>query len=235
VKDLSHGLDRIPDEGIKFLHQYLTLTKCDLFFADKAILVEGTTERLLIPRMLERVQSAAEEGARPTSQYLTILEVGGAYAHIFLPLLEFLEVPALIITDLDSVGDDGKACAVEFGTKTSNACIKSWVADSNISVVDLISTLEDAKVNGIRRIAYQVPEHPGDPCGRSFEDAFMLANKSLFDVKKAEVALTYATVQTEWESPRYIAEGLNWLLRYDSIGLKADPGDPLKPIVETVL
>ena len=32
-----------------FIRKYLTLTKCDLFFADKAIFVEGASERLLLP------------------------------------------------------------------------------------------------------------------------------------------------------------------------------------------
>jgi hypothetical protein len=80
----------------------------------------------------------------------------------------------------------------------------------------------------------------------------MLANKSLFEldsldsleagrvayekashVKKAELALTYATVRPEWESPRYTADGLDWLLGLDSARLNVDPGDTLKPIVET--
>ncbi|HEY5222217.1 MAG TPA: AAA family ATPase [Microbacteriaceae bacterium] len=35
-------LSRAENLDEKFLHQYLTLTRSDLFFADKAILVEGT-------------------------------------------------------------------------------------------------------------------------------------------------------------------------------------------------
>ena len=36
------------------------------------------------------------------------MEVGGAYAHIFFALLDFLELRTLIITDLDSVAADRK-------------------------------------------------------------------------------------------------------------------------------
>ena len=42
IKDLREGLRETPEEHRRFLRQYLTLTRCDLFFADKAVLVEGT-------------------------------------------------------------------------------------------------------------------------------------------------------------------------------------------------
>src|SRR3546814_8387443 len=47
VKDLRQGMGDAPAPDREFLHQYLILTRCDLFFADKAVLIEGTSERLL--------------------------------------------------------------------------------------------------------------------------------------------------------------------------------------------
>ena len=44
-------------QNLDFLKQYLKLTHCDLFFADAAILVEGTVEKLLLPRMIEKIKS----------------------------------------------------------------------------------------------------------------------------------------------------------------------------------
>ncbi|HEY5962343.1 MAG TPA: ATP-dependent endonuclease [Polyangiaceae bacterium] len=85
----------------RFLLQYMKLTHCDLFFADAAILVEGNVERLLLPFMIERV------GEKLKSSYLTILEVGGAFAHVFKELLHFLNLTTLVITDLDSVAVQG--------------------------------------------------------------------------------------------------------------------------------
>ncbi|WP_218164063.1 ATP-dependent endonuclease [Chitinophaga sancti] len=80
-----------------FLERYMKLTHCDLFFADAAILVEGTVERILLPLMIEKCATDLQ------SSYASILEVGGAYAFRFKRLLEFLGIPALIVTDLDSV------------------------------------------------------------------------------------------------------------------------------------
>ncbi len=84
-------------EALAFLQRYLKLTHCDLFFSDAAILVEGNVERLLVPAMIE---SCAE---RLRSSALTILEVGGAFAHRFRELVEFIGITTLVITDLDSV------------------------------------------------------------------------------------------------------------------------------------
>lgn len=84
-----------PDRD--FLERYMKLTHCDLFFADGAILVEGNVERLVLPLMI--ATGAKKLGAA----YLSILEVGGAFAFRFRKLVEFLSIPTLIITDLDSV------------------------------------------------------------------------------------------------------------------------------------
>lgn len=93
--NLSKFYDSEPMKD--FLERYMKLTHCDLFFADAAILVEGTVERILLPLMIEQC------GAELKSSYLSILEVGGAYAFRFKRLIEFLGIPALVITDLDSV------------------------------------------------------------------------------------------------------------------------------------
>jgi len=80
-----------------FFERYMKRTHCDLFFADAAILVEGNVERILLPAMIEK------SADNLTKAYLSILEVGGAYAYKFKSLIEFLGIPALVITDLDSV------------------------------------------------------------------------------------------------------------------------------------
>ena len=286
VKDLSSDLAGLKGSASDFLHQYLTLTRCDLFFADKAVLIEGTTERLMLPQVM-RALDAVDPSLKLGSQYITIMEVGGAYAQLFIPLLEFLGLRSLIITDLDSVKRNAKnkleACLVHEGETTSNSCIKHWfnraeaatpapetgtkapaeelattlvaaqevtpataeaaaaepldgdeeeVADG-VSLFPLSTAMtadSDAKTRGSLRLAYQVPEATGGPCGRTFEDAFILANQTLFGIagatndslakaaqdkaatqKKSKFALTYAIEKTKWIIPRYIEESVRWL------------------------
>jgi energy-coupling factor transporter ATP-binding protein EcfA2 len=230
VKDLRKGMGGAPQPDREFLHQYLTLTRCDLFFADKAVLIEGTAERILLPAMIRKTDNAAAGGPQLASQYLTVMEVGGAYAHRFFDLLSFLELRTLIITDIDAVkpNNSGKRVAVPVaeGAFTSNGCLKAWFGD-DVSPETLLGKAEPDKTAGIRRVAFQIPEADGGPCGRSFEDAFILANPARFplgeddralaayalarDQKKSTFALEHAIEHTDWNVPRYIAEGLRWL------------------------
>ena len=233
VKDLRKGLTGKVEPDRTFLHQYMTLTRCDLFFADKAVLIEGTTERLLLPRVIKMLDEGKPEALKLGSQYLSVIEVGGAYAHIFFDLLAFLEVRTLVITDIDTVKANGKgkyvSCEVRHGERTSNACIKAWFKN-DVAPAELLAADAAAKTIAKRRIAFQLPEEAGGPCGRSFEDAFMLANPMLFpfagpgtaeretqawdaakEVKKSEFALEHALSTHAWQIPRYIVEGINWL------------------------
>jgi len=230
IKDFSGWKTNICDESMSFLHRYLNLISCDLFFADKAILVEGASERLLLPAIIEKLGDDGSDELKLSHQYITVLEVGGAYAHLFFELLDFLELRTLIITDLDSVDGERSACSVQDGISTSNASIKSWFREESISIEDLLKNDERAKTINQRRIAYQLPESDDGPCGRTLEDAFIFANPDVFEIendtkeeqissaerilrkqKKTEFALKYAVDKTDWKVPRYIAEGLRWL------------------------
>ncbi|WP_208450985.1 ATP-dependent nuclease [Burkholderia arboris] len=179
VKDLRHGMGNASAPDCEFLHQYLTLTRCDLFFADKAVLIEGTSERLLLPAMIRRTDAAAAGQPQLASQYLTVMEVGGAYAHRFFDLLTFLELRTLIITDIDAVRRNAmgkrEAVPVADGEFTSNGCIKAWFGN-DVTPTELLGMMADDKTIDSWRLAYQIPETDGGPCARSFEDAFILAD-----------------------------------------------------------
>lgn len=252
IKDLRKGLKHITPEDKRFLHQYMTLTRCDLFFADKAVLVEGLSERLLLPVIVAKLEAAEPESPKLSTQYATVMEVGGAYAHLFFDLLQFLELRSLIITDLDAVEKPGgKACAVHLGTYSSNACLKAWFAgDDPFTLAGLLAKDEADKVLKGNRIAYQCAEENDGPCGRTFEDAFILANRNLFGLiektsekleleargkaeewKKSEFALKHAIAETEWIAPAYIVEGVRWLARSDVVA----PDPALALVVNTAV
>lgn len=248
VKDLNTFKARletseqdVDKEALKFLQQYMALHRCEMFFADKIILVEGTVERLVLPEIIRRGASSLQH------EYVSVIEVGGAYAVKFRTLLEFLGVQTLIITDIDSAeaaGRHKKTPTDASGAITTNVTLKDWVPGAT-SITDLLSKTEADKLSGNVRVTYQVPEQAGARVGRSFEEAFILANaEALVAATGLSSSRVFAaddgTVLTadqvrsdsykiaaridsksdfafdilslsEWATPNYIDEGLKWL------------------------
>jgi len=167
----------------KFLKQYMNLHKCDLFFADKVIMLEGITEKLLLPKMIDKVAPSLK------NEYISILEVGGAYTHKFEEILKFIGIKTLIITDIDSINPTNretcKADAID--AITSNATLKSWIPKKTI-INELIVCNSSEKFDGDNiRVCFQIPEidngFENDYCARSLEEAIINKNISFFKDK----------------------------------------------------
>lgn len=232
VKNLNDFCTQ-ADSNKDFVEKYLTLNKCDLFFADKAILIEGTAERLLFPDMIVKLNNAGKFSGVTVpleSQYYTLIEVGGAYAHKFIPFMNFLEIPTLIVTDIDSINDGRKACLVRDGKGSSNATINFWFSDilgkSGHTFQDIRELDNDKKTNGFIHIEYQIEEN--GLCGRSLEQALKNANRNLYklsqspteedlqydpdvDGSKTDFAMKLVFENTNYNVPKYIENGLVWL------------------------
>jgi predicted ATP-dependent endonuclease of OLD family len=90
-------------KNFKFLKQYLTLNRSELFFADKAILIEGDTERILLPAFMKKIDQelALSDTQALLSQNISIVEVG-AHAQTFEKFIDFIGIKSLLITDIDS-------------------------------------------------------------------------------------------------------------------------------------
>ena len=240
VKNLSDFERSENVDVIKFLKQYMSLSRCDMFFADKIILIEGAVERVLLPKMIKK------DAEKLQSQYISIIEVGGAYAHNFKKLLEFINVKTLIITDIDSIDSSKKreACEVGVGDHilTSNQTLRTWIPKKE-KISELLNQTVTSKVDKKIRVAYQVPGDGLTECGRSFEQAFILENlqnvldnksnimslggvlsdydnvekikKDSYNIasrilKKIDFAFDVMKIE-EWNTPKYIKDGLIWL------------------------
>ncbi|MDO8402630.1 MAG: AAA family ATPase [Pseudomonas sp.] len=182
-----------PSESLAFLKRYLRLTHCDLFFADAAILVEGAVEKLLMPSMIERA------AGRLRSVYLTVLEVGGAYAHRFEGLLSFLHIPYLVITDLDSVAPTGypTACRADVvGARTSNASLKKLCGQTTIANLIALTSVEKQHVEKDRCIAFQTDIFVADGAAnetlrpRTLEEAIVYENFGLLRSGALSIGIT---------------------------------------------
>ncbi|MEK5100946.1 AAA family ATPase [Cytobacillus sp. FSL M8-0252] len=87
----SPGIDR------NFYEKFFQFNMVEMVFADKLILFEGDAERLLFKYLISNMK----EYENLSSQYISYIQVGGAYAHKYLELINFLEIKTLIFTDID--------------------------------------------------------------------------------------------------------------------------------------
>lgn len=199
LKDLKAKYGK-ETKQYQFLTQYLTISRAETFFAEKAVLIEGDTERILLPAIMKKIdtENATDDNSLPLlSQNISIIEVG-AYSQIYDWFIDFLGIKTLIITDLDATKEieketrNGKkikvntACRVSEGEEYSNKAISHYF--NNPSLADLKSyTMSNKKFNktengwenqddGKLCVVYQTLEN--DYNARSFEDAFLNLNRT---------------------------------------------------------
>jgi putative ATP-dependent endonuclease of OLD family len=188
----------------KFLKQYLTLHRSELFFADKAVFIEGDTERILLPAMMKKIdqddikretQENLEFSLPLLSQNVSIIEVGGRHFDIFDKFINFVGIKTLIVTDIDSVKPVKKndkngreittypKCPVSEGSKTDNQTINFFFSNIDFSALRKLKfeqktfSFEDGLScyqGGNLTCIYQVKEN--NYHARSFEDAFINVN-----------------------------------------------------------
>ena len=142
---------------------------------------------MLLPLMIKKISSSKKEN-NLISEYISVIEVGGAYAYKFKDLLNFIEVKTLVITDLDSIDPGNERSGVPpmtgKGYETCNKTLIEWVPGEKM-IDDLLEFNEEEKLgcDDMFRIAYQYPvksERCKDKiCGRSFEEQFIIENIDL--------------------------------------------------------
>lgn len=168
-----------------FAERYFQVQHTDLLFADAAIFVEGTAEKMLVPLFIER------EFKKLAEKYVSFLDIGGSHAHRLRPLVERLGIPTVVITDLDPVipkktADDKTVwtavhIAAQPDLTSGNDTLTSWhpqLADFKGYGAPTAADLVWVSPGGVKvRFAWQLPvaaaskEWPS-----SFEDALVLAN-----------------------------------------------------------
>ena len=152
---------------LKFIKKHVKFKVSELFFSDAIILVEGNCEYNLLPLYIDKNKKLKQ-------RYITFLNIGGAHAFKYRGLLKLLEIPSLIITDLDiereHTEDVSQIEKIKKELKTSNKTLKNFNDSQMIS--DLIKNRIIIDKNII--VCYQ--NRIGKFYPTSFEEAFILTN-----------------------------------------------------------
>ena len=106
----NEGAEKHKEKAKKHLTKFLDVTRSDMLFADKVILVEGIAERLLMPLFMEKCGCSYED------EHIAVVEIGGKHFEHFVELFNGNAVnkKVLCITDCDFKWIvDGKAEKIE--------------------------------------------------------------------------------------------------------------------------
>lgn len=149
----DEGEKKQKSEAKKHLAKFLDVTRSDMLFADKVILVEGIAERLLLPYFMEKCGYAYED------EHVSIVEIGGKHFEHFVELFNgnALKKKVLCITDKDFswINDEEK--------------FKTWKSYSE----DKPTHIEKLR----KRFTFDEFKIITQNCGgRTFEDELFLAN-----------------------------------------------------------
>lgn len=143
----------------------------DIVFADRVIIYEGDTERLLIKKL-----STLPEFQSLNQLYIAFVQVGGAYAHNYRKLIEFLMIKTLILTDLDYSKSANTEELVK-SSNTTNTTINNFyslmIPGTTPTIADLYKWKSDQSNILFNGCAYLNYQGESDNFARTLEEAML--------------------------------------------------------------
>jgi len=195
VVNLGDVFGKNEKDTQNFVTRYLRAQHSDLFFADAAILVEGSAERMLVPHFISNSFPFLHQC------FVTLLEINGSYAHRLKELIDKLGLLTLIITDIDAgkkaEGEKSRVKAVRPALgddqQTTNPTLKDWLPKKSkfdeLAKLPLDKKVVEAGPLSAVRVAYQIKIQKklvGEPASvievypSTFEDSLALENEDYF-------------------------------------------------------
>lgn len=155
------------EEYFKFIKKHIKFGVSNALFSDAVIFVEGITEEAILPYYLN-------EDEELKHRYITVVRIDGAHAFVYKNLLAKLQIPAVIITDLDikrTEDEKDRHSKIDslVGKTTTNKTIENFIGKKDIENIKCPIEFENIRVffQGKYDSLYRT----------SFEEAFISENK----------------------------------------------------------
>ncbi len=126
IKLLKHGEEHIT--------KFLDVTRSDILFSDKIILVEGIAEKLLLPKFFNNL----------VDNHISIIELGGINFNYFLPLVFNTNKKILCITDKDIEIIDETDKGLELNVDDYNKKLPQ-ISEMFLNLVDKVKVKQQIK------------------------------------------------------------------------------------------
>lgn len=146
------------------IKKHMNLALAEMMFADAVIFVEGYAEEKMVPYFLNNYK-------RLKNKYISVVNIHGAYGHIYEKLLGTLKIPAVILTDIDFVNPCKKQIYDYNGQFTTNNTVINCLGTNSLD--NLKSCVISTKYDNLKIV---VQEKENDFCGTTFEEAIILSN-----------------------------------------------------------
>ena len=102
IYDLRKFVDSIKDKKydsltskIEFYDFFFNVGLPNIIFSNKVILFEGDSERIFLKRIIK------DKFDKLYKDYISFIQVGGAYAKNYFDIIKFLNIKTLVLTDID--------------------------------------------------------------------------------------------------------------------------------------
>lgn len=167
-------IEKRKRNNLMFLKKHIKYKVSELFFSDAVIFVEGITEEILLKHWIDQDQGLHQ-------YYISIFNINGAHGLVYHNLITQLQVPALIITDLDikmnklenckELSDEKKYKQVDnlIGEVTTNQTLIHYIGE-DLGEIDK----RESHSEGNLYVGYQKKILGYYPT--SFEEAIILSN-----------------------------------------------------------
>ncbi|GAB6926196.1 ATP-dependent endonuclease [Paenibacillus sp. JCM 10914] len=188
IFDFSSFKESVSKDPIldNFYDWFYEIGFSDIVFADRVIIYEGDTERMLIRKLF-----TLDEFTVLNQLYIAFVQVGGAYAHNYRTLIEFMGIKTLILTDLDYAKSANIESLIRV-SETTNATINNFYKvtypEAKPTVTDLYEwkkNKENILFDGCAYLNYQGEK---DGFARTLEEAMLAKyyNLTAFEEKNRE-------------------------------------------------
>jgi len=152
-------------DSLKFLKKHIKFEVSNIFFSDAVIVAEGLTEEIILKYFLEKYELS--------NYYISIFKIDGTHAFKYNELFKLLNIPILVITDLDikRKQDNNDNISDLRDRITSNATLKYYYGVDNTFNNYGMGLVQSKNIY----ITTQI-EQINNYYATSFEEAFILTN-----------------------------------------------------------
>lgn len=174
------------------LNKFLDVTRSDMLFADKIILVEGIAEKMLLPMFMEKVGYPYED------EHISIVEIGGKHFEYFVEVFNDNPVKkkVLCITDNDFKWfNDEETCLLETYSKYEAPHFEKLVSRYQFEEFKIVTQSEG---------------------GSTFEDELFIENFENEDIINSLFKLSLSDTMANFSKSNGLSIN-NWIKNKDSI------------------